>query len=1561
MSKDPFDPIKIIWKYKNNDRRTQYNLYIFLGEFLNDDKSMMDILDKIKNKTLLDTLLLLDNKEYNKLVDTYGDFWYKYFFTKYHIEYTINNLKKTGDNIKSKYGNDWYDKHIKNNMKNEKNIIISYENKIKEDYKRMNRNKIVIGQLDLDNYKIDKTKTSRIGVKQDENIINKLDGGNDNYNDDIDDNYNDDIDDNYDENGMDNDNMDEIDNMYEDDDIDIESLYNNIDVNFDENISKTSLLIKEAFDDDTIFSKTNNKMTKFDTSDDNNKHNMELYDIYKKNYVYQYIYKDDTIQTIKNKICCGIKMNDKFGLYPYLIPSRQYIWTEYYFNNVIEKIMLGAKWTQRGEILSIDVEPHNIFRKYEQLEDELSKIRDDIKRHGKIRYDNDDNNILFDYVDYVYNNEIYMIDIYNELGVNYNTNNEYLKNVQDVYLKLYFPHIRSDELKNIIEYLNNNKKVEESKIKNIYDTINNDLIIENEIMNTVEHTKMELRQKNILLNVNDGDDNATMYKSFKHNYITQSVIHVYLTLLKGNIDLYRIFNNFIPSEKYPFISLTEASGIPIYKLHKDSISTYLQKKENYDIGVKWFENIQYGINFKIRLDNENNEKLQDKFISMTLESNGKIEYKTQWKEEDRATISDIKKTYTYVIELINKLNDSNENRIVFEIPDVNNDNTFKYAFMNTIQKFELPNEYELNHNELSEFSRYFYPYIAIVVEPRKRVAKNPKKSSKSGKYGTYVRYKRISKYDNRLKMEQRIIYFIRNYEHTDETLASEISKQFNITETRALEEIKRIKHNNPHIRKARKVLKKLENIPKYKTPGIGIDIQGRTRDNYKIRVAGARNKEQLDRIIYFMNILIYLYIEIYIHKNTKYNNLKNKLKQLANIAKRRSKVDDIIKYESSTKLVKQITSSDKHRLLFKTEKGQNQWTRSCQNSGNDKRRRPQQHTNTNIEELVNTGYIYNKSNGLYERTIIKKSKDKDEKLTLKTIKVPELDEDGNKTGNNIYYSCSPEENGEHMYVGFLTRSTNPNGFCMPCCFKKDPRDTKNKEKKQFFLSCLEGAVNDKTEVIDRKNMGDILYILQDTHKIHENRLGFLNKWLDIYFNKMFGRDKKIKHNYLAQTDGYFYKYGTKQDDYPFLNSIANALNITIDDIKTRLIDALINDKNEQIFTSLGNGDIKSRFKSIENYINYITYSSLLDFDTINNLISIPNVLYEFGINIIVFVKKIIIKKNIFEKDDIKDDFTLLCTNTEDIYSITDKNRINIILVKEDDNFYPIYFVIKESDNSKDINLIKTFKYDENDNNNIINHIKDFQQKTCMGTFTDKLLFNKSNLSVRELNNKLNNIKNNNDKYKIKYQVVDTRNKCKYIILNNNTIIPIKPSGTIYNINLMKDIDKYITNLQVSYDNLIELSKYNIPVKPIGVYYSDIKNNSDSNSNNDKLLKVIALVLESYEILPITEEYISSNKLDNMNLIYDNKPLTNKLDIELSKKENERKINIDDRIINVNLNKYDMESYELFRFEFSNFINKNENNNLKKKIENIIKNPKNIGKTEKLEQIKLIIYRLIDKK
>ena len=992
------DPIKLIWKYKNNSKRINYNFYIFIGKV---PKNIMKVLEKIESLNFYDTLITLNKQEYQLLEEMYGKKWYLCFFNTYHINSSIYGIKESTsqkNELNEKYGKQWYNENIETYTLIEKKLIYSYESLIKDERMRKNIKKgKMIASTNDDEVDIDYTTTKKIDVKKlfDEktNKFNRLksikEGGGDDeldeneeiiYDDDDNDNDNDNVEESADMEEETIKEEDEIDPFEQGDDIneiprdddekmdmdEIEQMYKDVDVNPDTDLVKTSTMIKQALDDEKLFEKKINQMVDFDASNDNGIYDESLKNVYIKKYVItQYIYKDDTIKAIKDKICCGIKNNNKFGKDAYLIPSRQYLWSEYYFDNKIEKVMLGQKWMKRNELLNIDIEPNNNIRFYEELIGQLKVLKDKIRREGnKIRRDDDENNILYDYNDYILNNEIYMIDIYNELGLGYNSDIDSLRNLQDVYLKLYFPKIKTEDLKYIIEYLNNDKKIETNKITTIFETVNNDLIMENEIMSMVESVKLNDNYKHI----------------FKENYITQSVIHLNLRLIENTkIDLYRIFNEFEVSEKYPFIQYQTPDGNIVYKFSEIEINNYLQIKENSDVLSKWFENAPYGISFKVKIKDKSGEK----FMAITLNENGRIEYKTQWKEVDMATIDDIKITYSFVNDLITKLNNE-KNNVKFDYPE---SSEFKFAFINTIQGFELPEKFSINHNDLSEFSRYFYPYIALVIEPRKRQAK-VQKITENSKFGTYVRYKRVSKYENQARLEQRIMYFIRNYEFTDQALANEISKQFNITEERAYEEVERVRIRYPNLKKSRKVLKKLENIPKYKPPGIGIDIQGKQTDKYKIRISGARDKDQLDRMILFMNILIYLYIETYLYKKPEKQILKEKLKKLTKIAKRRNKVDELVDYAKGVKTVKQMTQSDKLRIGFKPDKGGNQWTRSCQNSGDDKKRRPKSFTTANIEEMLKWGYQMNKKTGIFEKKIMIKGKGgKKEEIVLKTIRI----------------------------------------------------------------------------------------------------------------------------------------------------------------------------------------------------------------------------------------------------------------------------------------------------------------------------------------------------------------------------------------------------------------------------------------------------------------------------------------------------------------------------------------------------------------------------------------------
>lgn len=1548
------NPIKVIYKYKNSNRRTQYNLYIFVGNIHSD--KIIKILKKIKDKNLFDTLIFLNGKEADSLVKVYGEFWYMHFFNNHHISFSINNIKKSKQKKKdiiSKYGKKWYDTHIEN-YKIKKPTEYNYNAFIKDERKekiaklklkeRLELEQEIDKITEIDDYRTKNIKLSQIGGStvrgvgtestdlssvEDKEVVPTDKVGDVQYDQlyakdkpepitqtppvptvDID--------------ATDEFDLEELDKMFKEPDVEQ-----------DKDVTNTTKLINKILSEQETKEILKQDVIPFDNTKWNDMYDDDLKNIFKKNYIFhQYIFADDTIKITKQKICTSIALsanligNIKHS--PYLIPSRQYMWSEYKYKDnktgktVVDKVMLGQKWIRRNELLAIDIEPNNNIHIYENLRGNLKSLRDNIKKYGsKIKREEDENNLILDYVNYTTNNEIFMVDIYNELGINYglSASSVQIKNLFEVYVKIYFFHISFDDFKSILDYLNidsddtkKDRNLEINKMQTIYKTINNDLTIENEIVKSVELVKKTP---------------GVYQKLFRPNYITQSVIHTTIHQIgkpqDSKIDIFRIFDNFIVNEKYPFLEYQTTDGQLIFKFSND-----ITKLDKNTILSKWFENAPYGISFKIRIKGAG----EDKYIAIKLQSNGRVEYKTQWKEEDKATISDIKKTYNYVKDLIRKINKENR-KLELAIPT---DDKFQFAFINTIQQFELPEKFTINHNDLSDFSRYFYPYVALVIEPRKRRSKM-KKGEEESKYGTYLRYKRITKYDNEAKIEHRVVYFLRNYEFNLKALANEISKQFNITEKKATEHIEKVRIKYPVIKKSRKVLKKFENIPKYKPPGIGIDIQGKTRTKYKMRISGARNKQQLDRMVTFMNILIYLYIETYLYKNKNRQRMKDMLKKLNNIAKRRNKVRDVVKTEEVV-TIKTLTKLDKERIGFKPEKGQNQWTRACQNNGEDKRRQPQLYVDVN--ELMADGYVLNDKTGDYEKKIVQKNGKKKEIITLTAAKLSD------NAGGFIYYTCSPEENGEYKYISFLTRSNNPFGHCMPCCYKKNPALSKNVNRRNYHLKCL-GKLEKEVDSVKR-TVGDKLYILQDTNKIQEGRFAFLPKLLNIFFNQMLNKTKTIKNHYLVRSKtGYFFKYGTHQQDFPFINAVIAAFDLTVPEIKTKITKVLEDDK---IYTSLNNGDIKTQFGPVENYVNYIHNNEHLDIDTMHDILTIPGVLHKDGINIFMFEKRIFATKDEFNKKRVSTDYVLICTNIENNHQYYDKKRKNIFIIKDGKLYNAIFLVIKDDKVDKNIRLQKTFDYDEKDEMNIVNMILKYHKLSC-----SQSLFDDNTISYATTNNAKNVYKKlvdiNKSEYTPKYQVIDDRNKCKYIITKNNTIVPVTPSGCLYHLRILKNLQSVHQSLNETIKKLMQLYKVtnkNIPSKPMGVYYSE---------KTDNNYKVEAVMTQLKLDVPVKPVRISKKELQRIAKSIGIKEFmiqeVSIHDEEITKGRSN--IVIDKRILDVNKRNYLDESYNLFRLELSEYLQKN--TKVYNDIEKIVDNPKT-DNTTKRKLLKKILYKISSK-
>jgi len=1491
------DPIKIVHKFKNNNRRIQYKTYIFVGSLVPED--IIKILEIIKKKDFFTSLVLISIKQYNLLSDYYGERWYEKFFLSCHLKCQIKIIEETPNKkreLKNKYGKDWYKDHI--NKEKLTRIVYSFSNNYYDNLDDIKKKKFYNKKPELD-FRSEIKKSSLKGGAEEIESSPEIDEV---EIEEIDEEEIEVVEENVDEIVEDEFDLEELTKLYAEENNETSKM-----------VKETSKLISDAINDKKWEKKEEENILEYDSSLDNLAFDGRLDDIFIKYYIYdEYIFKDDTIKIMRQKICVNIPLSDSFIKGTKLLPENQYFWSEYNSVHGKDEIMLGQKWIRKNELLKIDIKPNENLKVYEKLKNNLSYLKDSFGY--KIKREDDENNIIDFYEDYMTLNEIFMIDIYNELGLNYNPSNEEKKNIFDVYINIYFPLITNERFENIIKLLNGKDYEKELfYISNNYSLIRNDNKLEKEVYTIVETSK-------------EVCTNSKFDKYFNPNYIIQCNIHVNVnnsknitgTTSETKYNLYRIFDNFVVNDEYPFIQYQTLDGQITYKFN-----TKTENLDNSEVLAKWFENSPYGISFKILVENK-------KYIAVNLHESGRIEYKITWKEEDASTIKDIIKTYDYIRDLLKKINSENK-KIKFMMPE---DEKFKYAFINTIQKFTIPENFKINHNDLSEFSRLFFPYISLVIEPKKRVSKKAEKEveDKISKYGTYLRYKRISKYDNLSKIHLRVLYFLRNYEITDKQLVDEISKQFNITSDFALKEIDFVKDRySKIIKKSSKILKKLKNLPKSKPPGIGVDIQGRDREKYKIRITGARNKEQLDNIVEFMKILIFLYSETYLYKKSKYQKLKDTLKLLSKIATRRNKVVEIVDYEQSVSNVKTITAIDKKRLGFKPEKGQNQWTRSCQNSGNDKKRRPDIISGNNVEKLIKLGYKFNDKTGYYERNVELTVKKKTQNVTLRAVKLY----GDNDTFN--FYTCDPSENKEHFYIGFLSRGNNPDDLCMPCCFKKDQLTATNKDKKKYFLKCVGEKMSDnKEDNLTSNNLGDKVYILQETNKVQDGRFIYLPKYLDIFFNQVWAHDHKIKNHYLYESkSGYFFKYTVKNDNYNFLGAISNIFEKEIKVIIDILVKFLENDKDDIYFTYLNNGDLREIFKNKANFIDYLKTSKYLEYDIVGELISIPGVLSKKGIYFFILEKNNLIIKKILEKDNIVERYYLNCLNYENNY-IIDEDRDFIILIKDGKYYHPIFKIQKDEKKDKKINLQKIF----DDKSKQVIELKNYNDKSCDKNILSKV-FGNFLLFCKNIINKLN------DKIKIKKQYIDNRNKAKYLLLENNFLLPVFPSGISYNIDY--DNVNNITKLLSYNDTIKELSKINkilnMDYIPKIVFYD---------KKEKEKVRIVSIFLENELIVPIKLEIIYEKDLKKYGIPSRFQSLTEKIDNSIETfNKNPIKI-IDDRYIRVKQHLFKNESYNIYRLEFSLFLENNED--IKDTIVNIVRNPK-INIVDKRNEIRKILYRV----
>ena len=106
------------------------------------------------------------------------------------------------------------------------------------------------------------------------------------------------------------------------------------------------------------------------------------------------------------------------------------------------------------------------------------------------------------------------------------------------------------------------------------------------------------------------------------------------------------------------------------------------------------------------------------------------------------------------------------------------------------------------------------------------------------------------------------------------------------------------------------------------------------------------------------------------------------------------------------------------------------------------------------------------------------------------------------------------------------------------------------------------------------------------------------------------------------------------------------------------------------------------------------------------------------------------------------------------------------------------------------------------------------------------------------------------KYIPKGQILDSRNKCKYLVTENDFLIPCLPSGSLYELQILTDYKIFIHDIKKSILFLKELKNY-FNINILSFIYSKIIK---------KKYTIIAISIDSQISLPIIEIDLTEDEI-----------------------------------------------------------------------------------------------------
>jgi hypothetical protein len=397
-----------------------------------------------------------------------------------------------------------------------------------------------------------------------------------------------------------------------------------------------------------------------------------------------------------------------------------------------------------------------------------------------------------------------------------------------------------------------------------------------------------------------------------------------------------------------------------------------------------------------------------------------------------------------------------------------------------------------------------------------------------------------------------------------------------------------------------------------------------------------------------------------------------------------------------------------------------------------------------------------------------------------------------------------------------------------------------------------------------------------------------NLELDSFLFKDYTTSNRVLKNYG------FCKKGYDQKKNVILTILEDILEIKKKNIISNIIKKI--NSNPEIFKILNEGKLFILFKSIDNYINYLKSDSV-DINWIVDILKYPGIFkkYPEGINILLF-------KKVNEEDE-NSDIQIMKYKFLDMIDYYDLSKNIIFLYKHDSGeIEPIILKKKKlqlgifKQNMHDLDIFKNIekKY----NIDIDSYFADF-----LLIFNDwiKIIFKNNYFSAKKLIKKFNNIK---------IQLIDKFYKVNYLIDNENNLIPVIPSEVDINLKfeIFDNVDyftknKYLKNL----DDTIAFIKQ-IRHKLNDEFYLFQKIILDEDKKY-----IVGIELRNNLIIPIIPQ-----KHNNSTFRISSKFLYFNINNVLFNNET-----IDEEIKFIK-EKYDLEIYQRFILEFSNYLDSNQN-------------------------------------